>query len=315
MATQATVAPRYFLASTFVCLLLVVFQTHPLPPQQTKQTSKPKPSAAPALWVIADEDTTHYLFGFAPVLKRGTQWKTDMVTKALNTASLMVVESDGTAPQAQSAIQTLIPKIGLNGGGSKLSNLLTEDQRTELETVVTPMKVPLSALEPLKPWLASVQLGVLSVSRGGYDLENPPSTALIKQAKAAGITVSALEEPITLMKLMASFSEDEQVGMLMHTVHTLRNHPDQQLQLSKAWLAGDVKEVGKILHSRDGAWASEEVYDAMLVQRNTAWVAKIKRLMTEHKGTVFLSVGLGHLAGKDSLIRMLQDDGWAVRRK
>lgn len=312
---NATVAPRYLLTLTLACYLLVAFHMHPLVAQKPKEKLNSKSSPSPALWVISDEDTTIYLFGFAPVLKSGTEWETDVVSEALNASNLMVVESDGTDPNAQAEVQALIPKIGLNVGGGKLSTLLTEDQQTELKSVVTAMKIPVAALDPLKPWLASVQLGALAVSRGGYDLENPPSVALVKQAKTKGITVSALEEPVALMKLMAGFSEEVQIGMLMHTVETLKNRPDQQVQLSKAWLVGDVDAIGELLHGDEGAWSSEKVYDAMLVQRNAAWSTEIKRLMAEHKGTVFFAVGLGHLAGKDSLIRMLQDDGLTVRRK
>ena len=310
---KAATLKRIFPARAFCVLLLLAIPAVPLAAQQLETQSRN--DTGPALWELSDDDTKLYLFGFAPVLKNGTEWESAAITEVLESSNLFVVESDGSSQQAQAAVQKLIPKIGLNSGGKKLTDSLTRSQKSKLNDILSSKGVPLSALESLKPWLASVQLGVLSVSGGDYDLKNTPSSVLIEKAKAAGIKVSTLEDPSTLMKLLADFSEEEQVGMLMHAAKTISSQPDQQMQIAKAWMNGDVKEIGSLLHGSEGAWSSQTIYNAMLVERNKTWVAEIKRLMAEHEGTVFFAVGLGHLAGDDSLVKMLQDQGWTVHRK
>lgn len=275
----------------------------------------PDPSPGPALWTIEDEDTTIHLFGFAPVLKPGTDWETENITQAFDTANLFVIESDNRSPEAQAAVQALIPQIGLNSDGSTLSSKLTEEQRAEVNEVTTALGAPLPALDPLKPWLGSVQIGVLAVSRGEFELANTPSAQLSDKAKQSGTDIRTLEKPTDLMQLMASFPEDIQIGMLLHTARTIRDRPGQQLILANAWLSGDVKLIGKLLHGENGAWSDQSVYDAMLVTRNQAWLGEIKTLLAEHDGTVFFTVGLGHFAGKDSLIAMLEADGIEVSRQ
>lgn len=272
-------------------------------------------SPSPALWTLADADTVIHLFGFAPVLKTGTAWETTTITEAFDAAGLVVAEADNTSPEAQAAVQALIPQLGLNTDGATLTAALSETDASELNAISTSLGAPLQALDALKPWLASVQLGVLSVSQGGYDLTNPPSTALLARAKQAGTPVRTLESPTHVMALMAGLPEAEQVGMLMHTARTLRDQPNQQAELADAWLAGDVGTVGALLHGPDGAWSSEAIYDAMLVTRNKMWVSQIKTLLAEHEGTVFLTVGLGHFAGKDSLITLLEADGLSPQRQ
>ncbi len=272
------------------------------------------PTPGPALWTISDEDTTIHLFGFAPVLKPGTDWQSKLISDSLTDANLFLIETDSSSPESQAAVQSLIPQIGLNTDGRSLSSQLDENERDELNAISTAIGAPLSALDPLRPWLASIQLGVLAISQGGYDLENVPSNQLLGMAKDRAIEVRSLEGPSDLMQVMARFSEEEQVGMLLHSARSLRDRPDQQAMIADAWLSGDVELIGRLLHGEEGAWSSEAIYNAMLVSRNETWRDRIKTLMAEHEGTVFFTVGLGHLAGEDSLIAMLEADGFDVVR-
>lgn len=273
------------------------------------------PTPGPALWTISDEDTTIHLFGFAPVLKPDTEWQSKLISDSLAEANLLVVENDSSSPEAQAAVQSLIPQIGLNTDGRSLSSRLDESERAELNDITTGIGAPLSALDQLKPWLASIQLGVLAISQAGFDLQNVPSNQLLGKAKERAIEVRSLEGPVDLMQIMSRFSEEEQVGMLLHSARSLRGRRGQQAMIADAWLSGDIELIARLLHGEEGAWSSETIYETMLVARNEAWRDRIKILMAEHEGTVFFTVGLGHFAGEDSLIAMLEVDGFDVVRR
>ena len=53
--------------------------------------------------------------------------------------------------------------------------------------------------------------------------------------------------------------------------------------------------------------------DALMVQRNRNWTGWIERRMDE-PGVTLVAVGAGHLAGKDSVLAMLSQQGYRVRR-
>ncbi|MGB3627242.1 MAG: TraB/GumN family protein, partial [Henriciella sp.] len=53
------------------------------------------------------------------------------------------------------------------------------------------------------------------------------------------------------------------------------------------------------------------VYEAIFLDRNKTWVPQIEAMLDE-PGTVFVAVGAGHLAGPDSVITMLRDEGYDV---
>jgi uncharacterized protein YbaP (TraB family) len=268
----------------------------------------------PALWKLQDEDTAIHLFGVAPVLKTGTEWQSPSIKAALNAADLIVLETD-QSPAAQSAVQALIPAIGIYTDGSTLSSTLSDEEREDVNAISAPLGAPLAALDQLKPWLASVQLGVLAISQGGFDLTGTPAARIAKHAAEAGTPLRSFESATQLMELMARFPVEEQTGMLMHTARTLRDDPHQQAKLAEAWLAGDVAAIGAILHDERGAWSSETIYNVMLVKRNKAWTGKIGKLLKTEKGDIFIAVGFGHLAGEDSLIGMLEAAGHKVVRQ
>jgi len=58
---------------------------------------------------------------------------------------------------------------------------------------------------------------------------------------------------------------------------------------------------------------SPELREALLKRRNLNWARWIQRRMAA-PGSVFVAVGAGHLAGPDSVVSMLQRDGYRVRR-
>ncbi|HFB54864.1 MAG TPA: TraB/GumN family protein, partial [Hellea balneolensis] len=59
----------------------------------------------------------------------------------------------------------------------------------------------------------------------------------------------------------------------------------------------------------------EIVYAAMLTTRNENWTQTLNTLMENETGTFFFGVGAAHLAGNDSVIAMLEAQGWNVIRQ
>src|SRR5687768_436734 len=49
--------------------------------------------ASPAMWKVADRDTTVYLFGTIHLLPKGTQWRSPTFDKAAASADTLVIET------------------------------------------------------------------------------------------------------------------------------------------------------------------------------------------------------------------------------
>jgi hypothetical protein len=78
-----------------------------------------------------------------------------------------------------------------------------------------------------------------------------------------------------------------------------------------AWVSGDVEGIARTFN-RDLS-ASPELQQALIKNRNANWSKWIEQRMAQ-PGEVFIAVGAGHLAGRDSVIDLLKRDGYSVRR-
>ena len=281
---------------------------------QGAASADPQPADGPAIWRLQDEDTVIYLFGLAGALPPDTEWRSAAFDEALGAADLVILETLTPGPEGQAEVQAAVQSSGLYQDGRTLSSVLDAEDLALVTSVAGNLGVPIQGIDPLKPWLASIQLGVIAVTRQGFDVASTPSAEIEAQARSMNATVEALEGPTDLLLTIAGLDESEQIGMLTHAARDLRDNPDQLTQLNNAWLRGDVGEIGTILHGPNGYWSSDVVYQTMLVSRNAEWSTRVSSVMSEHQGTAFMAVGLGHLAGDDSLVLQLRRAGYEVDR-
>jgi uncharacterized protein YbaP (TraB family) len=78
---------------------------------------------------------------------------------------------------------------------------------------------------------------------------------------------------------------------------------------------GDVDKIGKMENDELAAKYPAD-YKRLVVDRDTRWTATLDGLLKDPAtGSVFVVVGAAHLAGPDSVIKMLEKDGWKVERE
>ena len=74
------------------------------------------------------------------------------------------------------------------------------------------------------------------------------------------------------------------------------------------WVNGNVEAI-----AAEMATMPSEIYEPLFTRRNRNWTQWLVRRMAR-PGTVLFAVGAGHLAGPDSVQRMLAERGIAARR-
>jgi uncharacterized protein YbaP (TraB family) len=81
-----------------------------------------------------------------------------------------------------------------------------------------------------------------------------------------------------------------------------------------AWSTGNVERLARLVNAEEHDSPIERtLHDMLFTHRNATWATWIRGRLTR-PGTVFIAVGAGHLAGRDSVIAMLQREGYRVRR-
>jgi uncharacterized protein YbaP (TraB family) len=78
-----------------------------------------------------------------------------------------------------------------------------------------------------------------------------------------------------------------------------------------AWSRGDVAGIARSFDK--DMESSPALKQSLIKQRNANWSKWIEQRLTR-PGEVMVAVGAGHLAGKDSVIAMLEKQGYTVRR-
>ena len=265
---------------------------------------KPAPhqsaAAHPALWKVADADTTIYLFGTVHILKPGTRWFEGPVRTAFAASDELVLEM--VEPAAAQANQLVMSKaVDLDGPAltAKLSPADVEPYRAALRS----FGLEVANLEPLEPWFVSTLLSLLPLQKLGYDAEQGVEKGLRREAKASGKPISGLETMEEQLGFFDSLPEPAQIKLLTQSVQDLPKAEKFAQDMTRYWLSGQPDELAKLMNqSMD---ATPELTKVLLADRNRRWADWIAKRL-DKPGTVFMAVGAAHLAGTDSVQAQLR---------
>lgn len=306
-AAQATTAPQAAPAGPAV-------QTAPATSAQAAPpASGQKIVATPAIWRVKGAHGTVYLFGSVHVMKPDVDWETGKVKAALDSADTLYLEIANLDDAAQA--QPLLLQYGLDPE-HPLSTKISKDDLATLDAAVKAIGMPgETMLEPMRPWLVSMTLSVLPMVKAGYSPNTGIDMALLADTKKAKKQVKGFETLEDQVHLLADVPEQEQIAMLHKDLAELDKSTAQMNELVAAWQKGDVDKIGSI-DNEELAEKYPAVYKRMVVDRNQRWAEKLDSVLKDPgTGTVFVAVGAAHLAGPDSVIRMLEKDGWKVERE
>lgn len=266
-----------------------------------------QPPAKPALWKVADADTTIYLFGTAHALPPGINWYNGRVAEAFEGSQELVteiVEAEPTAMQQLVLAKALLPE------GKTLRPMLAEDRRKALEGALTQYGLPTAAFDRFKPWYAAVALATLPLAKEGLAAENGIEPLLGAKAKTLGKAHSGLETAEYQLGLFDGLPAAVQQHYLGEVIRTL---PEAKMQLDRiiaAWKIGDAERLAELINEGEDDPA---MLETLLVGRNRNWADWIKARL-DKPGSVFMAVGAGHLAGTGSVQDQLKARGIAFTR-
>lgn len=260
----------------------------------------------PALWKVADADTTIYLFGTIHALPKGLTWLDGPVAQALDGSAELVTEIP-EVPAAEQ--QKSVMAIGLLKGET-LRSLMSDGDRAAYEALLAKLKIPVEAFDQLEPWLAGITLGVMPYALAGYAQDSGAEAVLRKAAVAKGKKLGALETVDFQLGLFDQLPREAQLKFLGEAVRDFDKSFAIIGTMTDEWGAGDPEGLGKLMNEN---MDDPELAEMLLYQRNRNWASWIAKRL-DQPGTVFIAVGAGHLAGAQSVQDMLKAQGLAATR-
>lgn len=260
----------------------------------------------PALWKVADADTTIYLFGTIHALPKGLVWLDGPVASALAESGELVTEiPDAPAAQQQQTVRA----IGLLQGET-LRSLMSDTDRAAYEALLARLRIPAEAFDPLEPWLAGITLGVMPYAMAGYGADDGVEAVLRKAALAKGKKQGALETVEFQLGLFDNLPREAQLKFLGEAVRDFDKGTAIIGTMTEDWGKGDSDALARLLNDE---MDDPELAEALLYQRNRNWAAWIRKRL-DQPGAVFIAVGAGHLAGAGSVQDVLKAQGIATSR-
>jgi uncharacterized protein YbaP (TraB family) len=267
------------------------------------------PDTDPALWVVKDADTTVYLFGTFHALDGKTDWFNDEVRAAFDRSSKVYFEI--VKPENPASMAPLVQKYWLATDGKPLTSKLSDKGRKDLAAALAYLGAPPTALDPFKPFAASLMLAALGMQKVGKTGEQGAEAVITAAAKKTNKPLDQLETLEFQFRLFDSLPEAEQIRMLEYSVATIDEMEPTFARMTKAWNNGDAEGLATLMNEMHTQ--SPALYELLLAGRNRTWADWIENRL-KSPGTIFVAVGAGHLAGKDSVQDLLAKEGIKATR-
>ena len=274
--------------------------------EQTAADARP---ARPALWRMADKDTTIYLFGSIHLLPKDMSWHTPALNSAIAKSQGLILET--VLDKDPRAMAALMQQIGMSPNLPPLLDRVPADKRKQVEEAAKKAGVPLAVLDRFETWAAALTLASAGLRDIGLSTEFGVEDTLRKSFSDAGKSVSGLETPAEQLGYFDTLPEATQREFLVGILDDQENATKEFAKMIRAWASGDTAMIAATFD--DELKSSGPLADALLVKRNQRWAVWLSNRMKQ-PGTVFVAVGAGHLAGTNSVQAMLAKRGFRVWR-
>ncbi|WP_226700870.1 TraB/GumN family protein [Qipengyuania gaetbuli] len=273
----------------------------------TATAAKAEPNG-PAMWKVADEDTTIYLFGTVHALPDDVNWLRPDIASALNDSDTLVTEITAGEMEDPSSQMAIAAKAMLPQDQS-LRDTLSDEDRAVYEAALVKLGLPPGAFDRFEPWFAGMTLAVLPLMQQGYNPESGVEKVIDTEA-GPDRTRAALETLQSQIDIFDTLPADAQVEFLMSSARDPMAIVNMMDQMVAEWMEGDADDLAKIMNM---GLSDPALADALLYKRNERWAQWIDERL-DKPGAVFIAVGAGHLAGQKSVQDYLSARGIEVSR-
>lgn len=263
----------------------------------------------PALWKVSHNGQHGYLFGAVHALPHRLTWLDGAILAALSNSDTLVLEIDPS--QEKQPIPDTFRAMGASANIPSVIARIDPQWRDEYAVLADAGDLPDNAFVGRESWAAALSLSGIATRGLGVSQTYGVEAALSEIAYNNKMPIVALESAADQFGYFDRLSEEHQTRMLEAVIADAANAKTSYRALLANWLTGDVEALAKTAQS--GMLATGPVRDALLVQRNQAWIAPITRLIDQGQQP-FIAVGAAHVAGDDSVQALLIAQGYTVKR-
>jgi uncharacterized protein len=257
--------------------------------------------ARPYLWEIEKDGKKSYALGTmhlgVDVEKSMPAW----VWTRFDTTKAFVMEVDATDPSLIGAV--------LRSDGSTLEKELGAEHWAKLEGVLGADMA--KRFNNLKASAVCVM-----ITLQGLPMTAPMDLVLAQKAKSGNKEIVYLEQARMQQQLVDKWMNTRALKAMLDDVPRVRKNNEELLA---AYRSGDDTRLEALLADKS-QWEDLGLDDKsaaiamneLLYDRNRAWIAPLEKQMAA--GPVFIGVGVAHLVGDNSVLSLLEKQGYKITR-
>lgn len=298
-----------------LCAIWALFGLGPAlaakPQQATPRTHKSlRFEPQPAIWKVADGDTTIYLFGTTHALPKNFMWQSKALKQVIQSSDELIVESLDSKDSQAKTDATVDAALNPVVDNDPILGRVTPEKRPALEQAIARSGFPTQFYDAMPTWMASLVLAVETMAQDGRARSEGVEARLIAAFRKSGRPIGAAEKGDAILRKLHALSPDAQRRMLENTLDDMTSAGAQSAAMDQDWARGDLTALAQGF-SRETL--GDELYTLLILNRNKTWAEMIDQRM-HRPGTVLFAVGAGHFVGPDALPKLLAHKGWAVTR-
>lgn len=276
------------------------FERGKAPPEQTARV---------ALWQIEDRTGTvrGYMLGTVHALPPDVDWLRPAIGKALERSDRLVLEI--AAPLDQKVAGDALADLAGTEGLPPPSRRLAPTYRAKLSQVYRKLGLNDADFADTESWAVALQLAAIAGQKAGADPASGAEPAL--RRLAGNKPVAGFETIHSQFGIFDALPARQQQVLLEQVTLEAASEKDEEADMVALWLRGD--DLGIAREANAGFLADAGLHQALLTDRNRAWADQLDAML-KSGAHPFVAVGAAHLAGSDSLQRLMMARGWQIRR-
>jgi hypothetical protein len=266
--------------------------------------------AETSLWKISHGQHVLYLGGTIHVLRQSDYPLPAAYQQAFERSKLVGFETDLRQINTRDFQQLLLAKARYPAG-ENLADHLSLEAFQALQHYCEDTGIAVETLLPFKPALAMLTMMSLELARQdvtGIGVDN----YFLQQAEAAGKPTLGLESAEKQLNFIVSMGEGQESEFILHSLQDLQQLGTLLQQMIDEWRSGNSRGLDRLFVA-PLAQEYPAMYQALLVERNQAWLPKIEQLL-QTELTELVLVGVAHLVGADGLVQQLEQRGYQVEQ-
>jgi len=275
----------------------------------------PKATTAPVplLWKVSDKDNAVYLLGSFHLLRPTDYPLSGDVEAAFADAERVMFELSPDEMRSP-AMPQLMMQAAVRTDGKTLQQDLDAATWTRLEAWAGKNSVPLATFNSFEPWFVGLTISIVEMTKQGLDPKLGLDNHFMDKAQAAGKPTGGLERVQEQIAVLDGMDAVEQRQFIVEALEEAEKGAMETQRLHDAWRRGDAEGLWKSM-AADMRKQYPRLYQRINVDRNDAWVPKIRQILDQPgDDDALVVVGALHLLGEDGVVEKLRARGYTVER-